>query len=92
MYRASSAMTPELAELLDACATFAPAAREQRIFMRFMVVPMLARKLDALRIALRAAPQRAFGQALIDQIARALSDACARLDLRSRLDQWRHRR
>lgn len=80
MYRASSPMTPELAELLDACATFAPADREQRIFMRFMVVPMLARKLDALRIALRAAPQRAFGQALIDQIARALSDACARLD------------
>jgi len=41
---------------------------------------MLTRKLDALRIVLRAAPQGTPGEAMVDQIARAVSDACARLD------------
>lgn len=73
-------MKPKLAKLLDACSTFNPADRQQRILVRSMVIPMLTWKLDRVRVELRADPQNEINQLMHDQIARAVSNASAILD------------
>jgi lipid II:glycine glycyltransferase (peptidoglycan interpeptide bridge formation enzyme) len=70
----------ELNALSKACATFDPSKRDQRMIIRIMVVPMLTRKLDDLRIALRANEHSESIQKMIDEITHALNRACVRLD------------
>ncbi|WP_341316446.1 hypothetical protein WN982_34275 [Paraburkholderia sp. IMGN_8] len=70
----------ELSALSEACATFDPSQRDQRMVIRLKVVPMLTRKLDDLRVALRANAHDESTQAMIDEITRALNHACVRLD------------
>ncbi|CAB3798651.1 hypothetical protein [Paraburkholderia caffeinilytica] len=48
--------------------------------IRLMVIPMLTRKLDNLRVVLRANAHAEPIQAMIDETTRALNHACTRLD------------
>ncbi|MFM0618169.1 hypothetical protein PQR37_29360 [Paraburkholderia nemoris] len=70
----------ELTALFKACAIFDPSKRDQRMVIRVTVVPMLTRKLDDLRVALRANGHSESIQEMIDEITHALNHACARLD------------
>lgn len=70
----------ELTALSKACATFDPAKRDQRMVVRIVVVPLLTRKLDDLRVALREHKHSESIQEMIDEITRALNLACVRLD------------
>lgn len=45
-----------------------------------MVLPMLTRKLDWLRVALRASPHNEAIKSMIEDVAQAVSDASKRLD------------
>jgi hypothetical protein len=78
----TSSGQPDLAldSLLDACATFDASDDEQRVLIRVLVVPMLTRKLEFLRIALRAKPQSESMRAMHESVAQAVHHACAKLD------------
>jgi hypothetical protein len=66
--------------LLNACSTFDASDLEQRMLIRQFVVPMLTRKLDFLRVALRAKPGSEPIAALCESLSQAVSKACAKLD------------
>ncbi|BAX62497.1 hypothetical protein [Burkholderia stabilis] len=66
--------------LIDACARFNPSDRDQRLIVRTLVMPMLARRLEWLGLLLCASPCSEATRTMIDQVERALACASARLD------------
>ncbi|NTY40660.1 hypothetical protein [Burkholderia diffusa] len=65
--------------LVDACARFDPSDRDQRLIVRTLVVPMLARRLKWLGLLLRASPCSEATRMMIEQVEGALACASARL-------------
>ncbi|WP_175746412.1 hypothetical protein [Burkholderia pyrrocinia] len=66
--------------LVDACARFNPSDRDQRLIVRTLIVPMLARRLEWLGLLLRASPCSEATHTMIEQVERALACVSARLD------------
>ncbi|MCW3691856.1 hypothetical protein UE94_027545 [Burkholderia cenocepacia] len=70
--------------LVDACVRFDPLDRDQRLIVRTLVVPMLARRLKWLGLLLRASPRSEATRAMLERIEGALACAAARLYLARR--------
>ncbi|WP_242448795.1 hypothetical protein [Burkholderia metallica] len=66
--------------LIDTCARFDSSDRDQRLIVRTLVVPMLARRLKWLRLLLHASPRSEATRMLVEQVERALACASTRLD------------
>lgn len=66
--------------LVDTCARFDPSDADQRLIVRTMVVPMLARRLKWLELLLRACPHSRATRAMFEQVERALACASLRLE------------
>ncbi|MGS0891824.1 hypothetical protein ACVBGC_04565 [Burkholderia stagnalis] len=77
-YPARVALT--LDALVDACTRFDPSDRDQRLIVRTLVVPMLARRLRWLGLLLRASPCSEATRAMLERVEGALACASARLD------------
>ncbi|KAB0638342.1 hypothetical protein, partial [Burkholderia latens] len=65
--------------LIDACARFDSSDQDQRLIVRTLVVPMLARRLKWLELLLQASPDSRATRTMAEQVERALACASARL-------------
>ncbi|MBR7953232.1 hypothetical protein KDW78_04995 [Burkholderia cenocepacia] len=66
--------------LVDACVRFDPSDGDQRLIVRTLVVPMLARRLKWLGLLLRASPRSEATRTMLERIEGALACAAARLE------------
>jgi hypothetical protein len=76
----SNRQDPALDTLLESCATFDASDRDQRTVLHLLVIPMLTRKLDFLRIAQRANPQSESIRKTCVSVERAVRNVSAKLD------------